>query len=222
MTENPKNEECIVEDCDKQKEQSCESHVEPCETEDTDDTPLTLDDVKAHLSLVADGVAKTEGFTVKIMDEIHQLHRLYHNEYAGRLRKVESELHRYQEIEKGRAFDGILSELAGLYVNNIKAVDEIADPKLQKRFSFMFMDLLQILEANGVSKQESVNGDKRNARYCQVADRVLTDNPALHDVVEKSLNVGFYVENRPLVKEIVNVYVYDISEKNENEGDEQQ
>jgi hypothetical protein len=86
--------------------------------------------------------------------------------------------------------------------------DDITDEKLKKRLQYMFKDMLQILENNCVSMQKSSPGDKRNTRHCQVVDRLPTDNPELHDTVVSSKSTGFYVENRSLIKEMVDVYLY--------------
>jgi molecular chaperone GrpE (heat shock protein) len=81
----------------------------------------------------------------------------------------------------------------------------------------MFEDIIQILEGGGVLMQKSNQGDKRNPRYCQVADRVTTDNPDLHDTVAKIHSTGFYIENRVLIKELVDIYLY--SGKTEEQSD---
>ena len=142
--------------------------------------------------------------------EIHQLHRLFHNEYAGRLRNVEAELAFYQNIAKGRAFDDILSELARMYSENAAAVEKIDDPKTQKQLEYFFLDLLQLLENNAVYRQLSAEGDELNPRHCQVVERTETTDESLHNKVAKSLSAGFYIENRTLVKERVHLYVYSL------------
>ena len=191
----------------KQSEQPIEPNTQ--QNEAGDEYTTTLDDVKSDLSLVNEKITSIEAFASKAKEDIHGLHKLYHNEYAGRLRKVESDLAHYQNIEKGKAFDGILTEIAKLYANNVTAAEEISEPKLQKQMRYLFLDLLQILESHGISKMKSKAGDKRNAKFCQVAERVPTNDPALHDTVAKSVSVGFYIENRPLLKEMIHVHIYD-------------
>jgi len=173
----------------------------------------TLGELKSDLTALSSTVHGIADSAAKITKEIYELHKLYHNEYAKRLTTMQEELEHYREIEKGRAFDGILTEIARLYSDNASAVDNIVDEKIQKRFRYMFLDMLQVLENNGVFKQESKQGNKRNTRHCQVTERILTADLNLHDTVEKSLNVGFYIENRTLIKEMVRVFVY----KNKNE-----
>lgn len=171
------------------------------------------DEVKPDLTALAAAVQSIADSTAKTSKEIYELHKLYHNEYAKRLTAMQEELERYREIEKGRAFDGILTEIARMYSDNVFAVDDIADEKTQKRFRYMFLDMLQLLENNGVFKQESKQGDKRNTRYCQVTERIPTDDPNLHDIVAKSLNIGFYIENRTLIKEMVRVFVFETNKE---------
>jgi hypothetical protein len=71
----------------------------------------------------------------------------------------------------------------------------------------MFDDIVQILEANGVCKQKSSVGDKRNAKFCHVIERISTENIEFQDTVALSRGTGFYVENRPLIKEPIDVYL---------------
>jgi molecular chaperone GrpE (heat shock protein) len=160
-----------------------------------------IERLERELKAIAESSGKTAG-------EIREIHKLYHNEFASRLKSMQEELDRYHEMEKGRMFDGILAEIAKLYSGNESLIEEIADEKVKKRTRYMFMDILQILEANGVSKLKSKPGDKRNTRHCQVVERIPTDNLDLHDTVARSRSTGFYVENRTLVKEPVDIYLF--------------
>jgi len=191
-----------------QEEVTSQEPLPAYETKESSEIQTQLQQLGIGVSAIADSSAKTAL-------EIREMHKLYHNEFAKRLLSMQEELERYREIDKGRAFDGILGDVAKLYADNESLLENIEDVKLKKRLGYMFMDILQILEANGVSKQKSEIGDKRNTKYCQVVERKATDNPALHDTVAKSLGTGFYIENRPLIKEPVDVYL--ISENNAEE-----
>ena len=138
-----------------------------------------------------------------LASQMRELHKLYHTEFAGRLKRMQEELDAYYEIDKGRVFDGILAELANIYSQNEGLADELGNKKL----GYMFMDLLQIMENNGVRIQKSQHGERRNPKHCQIIDQIPTDNPNLHDTIAKSMNTGFYVENRNLVKERVCIYI---------------
>lgn len=163
---------------------------------------------KEVLHKLSDDMKALSEFAEKISMEVREMHKLYHNEYSGRLRNVQSELDQYRERDKGRTYDGILGEIAKLYSENEMIVDQIEEPKTKKQLRYMFLDMLQILESYGVGKQKSAAGDKRNPRYCQVIERVPTDDPEKHDTVALSRNTGFYIENRPIVKERIDVYLY--------------
>jgi hypothetical protein len=173
-----------------------------------DESQSMLQDIQTGIEQLEQEVKAISESSGKTVGEIREMHKLYHNEFASRLVSMQEELERYREIEKGRLFDGILCEIAKLYSDNESIVDEITDDKLRKRLRYMFMDILQVLEINGVFKQKSNPGEKRNTRHCQVIDRVSTDDPSLHDTVVKSRSTGFFVENRSLVKEPVDVYLF--------------
>ena len=145
---------------------------------------------------------------VRIAGEVREMHKLYHTEYASRLKSMQDELERYREIEKGRIFDGILGDIARLYNTYESLVDEAADEKEKKGLRYMLEDILQILEANGVFKQKSNPGDKRNTRHCQVINRVPTALPEQHDTVVRSCGTGFFIENRSLIRQPVEIYIY--------------
>jgi len=169
---------------------------------------VSIGHIEQDVSSIADSAAKTAR-------EVREMHKLYHNEFANRLKSMQDELERYHEIDKGRIFDGILGEVAKLYSDNESVLEDIADPKIRKRISYMLMDIVQILEANGVSRQKSNPKDKRNTRYCQVVERIITGDPDLHDTIALSRNTGFYIENRALIKELVDIYLY--SEKTDEQ-----
>jgi hypothetical protein len=160
-----------------------------------------IDRLEQDVKVIAESTGRTAG-------EIREMHKLYHNEFANRLKSMQEELEQYREMEKGRVFDGILGEVAKLYSDNESVIEEITDDKVKKRIRYMLMDILQILEANGVSRLESNPGDKRDTRHCQVIERVPTNDPALHDTVVQSRSTGFFVENRSLVKEFVDIHIF--------------
>ncbi len=144
-----------------------------------------------------------------IASDLHELHRLYHNEFAGRLKSMQDELDRYHDADRGNAFDGILGAIARIYTNNESLVDEISDPKTRKNIKYMLLDLSDLLEEYGVSKLKSIVGDKRNVRHCQIVERIPTDDPELHDTIAASHSTGFYKGNRTIIKELVDVYFFD-------------
>lgn len=199
-------------------EPEAESQNSQPNSEQSDSLSDEILSVKEIIVQVEQNVKSAMDLSSKIAGEVREIHKLYHNEFAGRLKSMQDELERYREAEKGRVFDGILSEVAKLYSDNESISDDTTDPKLKKRIDYILMDIVQILEANGVVEQKSKVGDKRNTRYCQVVERIETDNPELHDTVALSRNTGFYTENRALIKELVDIYLY--SEKPAEQSNE--
>lgn len=160
----------------------------------------------AEMERMGSAVSKTMS---GIASELHELHRLYHNEFAGRLKSMQNELDRYHDADRGNTFDGILGAIARIYANNESLVDEISDPKTRKNIKYMLLDLSDLLEEYGVSMLKSEVGDKRNVRHCQIVERIPTDDPELHDTIAASHGTGFYKGNRTIIKELVDVYFFD-------------
>lgn len=170
---------------------------------------VTEDEMKAELEKISRDIAESAEASKKTFTELREIHKLYHNEFAGRLKSMQDELDVYHKADRGHAFDSILSAIARIYGNNETLVDEIADPKTKKHVKYMLLDILDLLEEYGVQRLKSNPGDKRNPRHCQVLERIPTDDPALHDTVVASHNSGFYMENRTIIKEMVDIYLYE-------------
>ena len=145
----------------------------------------------------------------RILSEIREVHKLYHNEYAGRLHSMQEKLDYYHQIENGRAFDGILSSIAQIYCNYENIADNIEDINLKKSVRYLLLDLCELLESYGMMIVHSEVGEKRNPQHCKIQERILTDNPSLHDTIAKSYGVGFYLGNRTVIPERVDVYFYE-------------
>ena len=156
----------------------------------------------------------------RVLNEVHEMHRLYHGEYAGRLRNMQEELDQYHKLESGRAFDDILSAIARIYGNYDSLPEEVQDPKAKKHLKYLFMDLEDLLTTYRVGILRSSIGDKRNVRHCQIVNRIPTSDPAKHDTIAKSHNTGFYIDNRTIIKELVDVWFYDTSIAAEDPGEE--
>lgn len=170
---------------------------------------VTADEMKAELEKISRAIAESAEASKKTFTELRDIHKLYHNEFAGRLKSMQDELDTYHKADRGHAFDSILSAIARIYGNNETLVDEIDDPKTKKHVKYMLLDILDLLEEYGVQRLKSNPGDKRNPRHCQVLERIPTEDPALHDTIVASHNSGFYMENRTIIKEMVDIYLYE-------------
>ena len=170
---------------------------------------VTAGEMKAELEKISRVIAESAEASKKTFTELRDIHKLYHNEFAGRLKSMQDELDTYHKADRGYVFDSILSAIARIYGNNETLVDEIDDPKTKKHVKYMLLDILDLLEEYGVQRLKSNPGDKRNSRHCQVLERIPTDDPALHDTIVASHNSGFYMENRTIIKEMVDIYLYE-------------
>ena len=184
-----------------QEESVQEENVQTEQTENAGEQKDIRPDISERLE-------NMENNTDRLAVELRELRKLYHNEYAGRLRAVQEELDHYHTVEKGRLFDDILRETAHIYTENIGILERIDDEKIRKQLSHMFSDILQLIESSGASVYRSNQGDKRNPRYCQIVEKIPTGDQSKHDTVAESLSDGFYIDNRPLAKELINVYSY--------------
>lgn len=146
-------------------------------------------------------------FAQKIADDVRGMHKLYHNEYVGRLRDMQDELDRYHEIEREKVFDDILKEIAQIYCNNETLLTMSSDEKVSKSIRNFFNELAQMLDDHGVHLQKSSVGDKRS-RFCQVIDRIPTEDESLHDTIAVSRASGFANDKKAIIKEVVDIYVY--------------
>lgn len=186
----------------------------PKESPSTDAPPLSPQanpspvDVDC-LKQVEGRLESIEGTEQRLFSEVREMHKLYHSEFAGRLKAMQDELEQYRKIDKGRAYDDILAAIARIYGNNETLADEVAEPKAKKSIRYMLMDIEDLLGVYGMEKLRSELGEKRNPRHCQVLGRIPTDDPAKHDTVAKSYNSGFHIGNRTVIKEVVDIYIYE-------------
>ena len=164
--------------------------------------------IEDGLGRVETGIGTLADDSQKTLAEIKEIRKLYHTEFAGRLQTMQTELDRYHEIDRGRAFDSILTSVAKLYNDHYPILKQISDKDMARKVEYIFLDFADLLAANGVSQYTSKPGDKRNPKYCQILSRVPTTDPTLHDTVIESRSTGFFVENRVLARELVSIYIY--------------
>lgn len=164
---------------------------------------------KDRLKQIEGRLESIVGTEQRLFSEVREMHKLYHSEFAGRLKAMQDELEQYRKIDKGRAYDDILAAIARIYGNNETLADEVAEPKVKKSIRYMLMDIEDLLGVYGMEKLRSEPGEKRNPRHCQILGRIPTDDPAKHDTVAKSYNSGFYIGNRTVIKEVVDIYIYE-------------
>ena len=139
--------------------------------------------------------------------EVRDIHKVCQNFLAGHLRELETELDKYHDIDRGRAFNDVLESIARIYLDYEHLPDEIDDTRIKQRTKYFLLDIIQVLESYGVHVQKSNLGEKRNLRFTQVEGYVETEDEALIDTVAESKRTGFYREKSAVIKEIVSLYI---------------
>ena len=151
----------------------------------------------------------------RIFSELRDIHKVCQNFIAGRLVKAEEELDTYHSIDRGRAFDDVLRNIASIYIDYEDLPEFVGNEKARRRINYMLADILQVLESYGVEIQKSTQGEERKLKLTQTAERIETDNPELYGKIARSKRPGFRRENDAIIRELVAVYI----EKEERTSD---
>lgn len=199
-----------------------EAGVESSDSQDDAELSCTqvgsTSEAEASVKRIDERLQKIEDTERRLFSEVREMHKLYHSEFAGRLKTMQDELEQYRKIDKGRVYDDILAAIARIYGNNETLEEEVTDAKAKKSIKYMLLDIEDLLGVYGMTKIRTQQGEKRNPRHCQILNRITTDDPAKHDTVAKSYNSGFYIGNRTVIKEVVDVYIFEgqsVLEENE-------
>lgn len=195
--------------CDADTESEEQPQEVSAEKEVARELDVPKDDVHLkEISTLKDDIAELKDMMGRTFSEVKEVHKLYHNEYAGRLGKMQKELDEYHEMANNRIFDDILLDIAKVYCDNEPILDAIEDPKIKKQVGYIFDDIEQVLESYGVQRNKSQIGDKRDIKNTKIQKTVETNAPEFNDTVERSLKSGFSKGNRVLIKEDIYVNVY--------------
>ena len=111
---------------------------------------------KDRLKQIEGRLESIVGTEQRLFSEVREMHKLYHSEFAGRLKAMQDELEQYRKIDKGRAYDDILAAIARIYGNNETLADEVAEPKAKKSIRYMLMDIEDLLGVYGMEKLDIV------------------------------------------------------------------
>ena len=150
--------------------------------------------------------AEEDSMMSHMFTELREIHRICQNFQAGRMRDAESELEKYHEIDRGRAFDDILRDVARIYVDHESLPAAIEDEALRKKVNNILLDVLQVLEGYGVHLQRSSQGSERKLRLTHVVGYEDTEDPELHGKIAASVQAGFCRDNLAVMQELVKIY----------------
>ena len=180
---------------------------EPCT--DSSDMSITLDGISTKLDELGMKASTHERIVAGIEKEAIEIHKLYQNDIAGRIRKMEMELDSYHKRDQGLAFDNLFAEIARVYVDFEDLGEGVNDDKIKKNIQYLLEELEEVLSSRGVVRMRSEVNAKRNLSFTQVVSRISIDDPALDGCVAKSIASGFYIEKRCLIKERVDVFRFE-------------
>ena len=174
-----------------------------CEEQETS----AVDPVQAEpVPQVAEEKPAEDTMMQHVFTELREIHKICQNFQAGRIRAAESELEKYRDIDRGRAFDDILRDIARIYVDHESLPASIDDETLRKRVGYILLDVLQVLECYGVHPQKSEQGSERKLRLTHVVGYEDTEDQELHGKIAESVQTGFCRENHPIIQELVKLY----------------
>ena len=185
--------------------------------ENNSEQALVNDVTPKVIAGIQTAIVEQRELTDRIFSEVKEVHKLYHKEYAGRLSRMQKELDAYHEIDRGQHLNEVLLDVARVYCDNEQILDGINDVKIKKQVGYIFDDIKQLLESYDVQIQRSHLGDKRNVKLCKIKRTIPTEDQELNDTVANSLKPGFYKGNHVMIKEDIEVFVYEPKIMNESE-----
>ena len=118
------------------------------------------------------------------------------------------ELENYRKLHSGEALIPPLKAIAQLYCDHYSLTQEPCEDLLGKKISYLFDDLIELLEEYEVKMARTEPCGERSLRLSAAKKSLPTDNRALHGKVAYSHNPSFTLGQTVLVREQVDVYVY--------------
>ena len=170
-----------------------------------------ISDLKVFCNSMQGDISEIKTSCEKWSEHMYELHRLYHNEFAGRLKNMQTELEAYRERESFRIFDDILKEIIRIYCDHealLEKTDDLTDEDTIKHIKNIFSDMEELLNDYNIKKLKSENGGSLKTGCYQISKEIPVTDENLNNTVAKSISSGFIRENRPLRKEILNINKY--------------
>ena len=166
----------------------------------------SLQNMQQDIESIKNDMVVIKQSTNSTIDKIEKIHKTIHYKFVNEIESLEKELDQYHNNEKGLFLDDILRHIACIYSNNESFIENSSPEEGKEQVKILLLELNQILELNGVSKLRSRVGAKRDKQHCMINKMCLTVQSELDGTVAKSYNTGFYIGNRTLVHEVVDVY----------------
>ncbi len=131
-------------------------------------------------------------------------------------RGMQQDIDSYKEQLSGERFDGILKDIATIYVEYGSVLGDVSmEERTKKNLRSMFEQLEDILTDYGAEIVRSSEGEVRRTRVTKVINKETTDNEALHNTIAKSRKPGVVRDRVVLYPEFVDIYVYEPKSESE-------
>ena len=118
------------------------------------------------------------------------------------------ELEAFRKQHSGEALIPPLKAVAQLYCNHYSLTQEPCEDPLGKKIKYLFEDLVELLEEYDVKLARTEPYGERSLRLSAARYTLPTDNHDLHGKVAYSHNPSFALGQTVLVREQVDVYIY--------------
>lgn len=139
--------------------------------------------------------------------------------------RTQKELEACKERESGSFNLPVIKDLLGVYFDylDVMASDKSSDSLDENRektigmLAGLFEDIEDILIRNGIEFVESAQGEPRSMSSSKVIQTVPTDRRELHNCIAASRRKGAVYGKQALVREYVDVYVFNSEDKKNQE-----
>lgn len=118
------------------------------------------------------------------------------------------ELEVFRKQHSGDALIPLLKAVAQLYCDHYSLTQEPCEDLLGRKIKYLFEDLLELLEEYEVKIARTEPCGERSLRLSAASNTLPTDNHDLHGKVAYSHNPSFTLGQTVLVREQVDVYIY--------------
>ena len=125
---------------------------------------------------------------------------------------MQRELADLKEEKRGEQFVPILKSVAAVVVEYRKMLtDESISRRTRRTLKILFDELEEILSEHDAETFSSTIGEPRRPLLTKIVNTVTTNDKNLHNTIARSRRPGVIRNGRPLYRELVDVYVYDIN-----------
>lgn len=131
-------------------------------------------------------------------------------------RGMQQDIDSYKEQLSGERFDGILKDIATIYVEYGSVLEDGSmEERTKKNLKSMFEQLEDILTDYGADIIRSNEGDVRRPRVTKVINKLSVNDESKHNTVAKSRKPGVVRDRVILYPEFVDIFIYEPNNESE-------